>query len=177
MEDLNPANKLTQACTQSPTERKRIPFSTAIQKLEVPERPGYHRHWFGNEPGRIERAKLAGYEFVKAEDVAVAATSLGNSSAASGNSDLGSLVSVPAGSGTGAASSGRLILMECTEEAWQERNTALDNRNDQVAATLTAGLVGSERDAPGDTRHRRAESARGNSDLSLFTKKPQARRA
>lgn len=49
-------------------ERTRVPFGAMEQKLAYPERPGYHRHWFNDVPGRIERAKLAGYEHVQGTD-------------------------------------------------------------------------------------------------------------
>lgn len=44
---------------------KRAPFGRRTQKLAYPVRPGYHRHWFADHPGRIEEARLAGYEHVK----------------------------------------------------------------------------------------------------------------
>lgn len=42
--------------------RERRPFGAMEQKLLWPNRPGYHRHWFNDEPGRLLRAKEAGYE-------------------------------------------------------------------------------------------------------------------
>jgi len=48
---------------------ERIPFGTAQPKLFVPEREGYRRRIFNDnwvkEPGRIERAKQAGYRVVE----------------------------------------------------------------------------------------------------------------
>lgn len=44
---------------------KRKPFGTLEQKMNYPARPGYHRHWFNDVPGRIERAGEAGYAHVK----------------------------------------------------------------------------------------------------------------
>jgi hypothetical protein len=44
--------------------RERKPFGAMEQKLQFPERPGYHRHWFNDEPGRLLRAKEAGYDQV-----------------------------------------------------------------------------------------------------------------
>ncbi|ACI52206.1 conserved hypothetical protein [Gluconacetobacter diazotrophicus PA1 5] len=44
---------------QRPGGRK--PFGTHEQKLAYPNRDGYHRHWFNDEPGRIARAQEAGY--------------------------------------------------------------------------------------------------------------------
>ncbi|WP_342626915.1 hypothetical protein AAC691_11045 [Nguyenibacter vanlangensis] len=39
----------------------RRPFGLREQKLAYPDREGYHRHWFNDEPGRIARAQDAGY--------------------------------------------------------------------------------------------------------------------
>jgi len=46
----------------------RKPFGTWDQKLTYPSREGFHRHWFNDEPGRIIRARDAGYEQVHDED-------------------------------------------------------------------------------------------------------------
>lgn len=43
---------------------KRTPFGRRQQKLAYGKRPGYHRHWFADHPGRIEEAQAAGYEHV-----------------------------------------------------------------------------------------------------------------
>jgi hypothetical protein len=40
---------------------QRRPFGLREQKLAYPDREGYHRHWFNDEPGRIARARDAGY--------------------------------------------------------------------------------------------------------------------
>jgi hypothetical protein len=42
--------------------RKRVPFGAMTPTLAAPDRPGFHRHWFNDEPGRIDRAKLGGYQ-------------------------------------------------------------------------------------------------------------------
>lgn len=46
----------------------RKPFGTFDQKLAYPNKEGFHRHWFNDEPGRIMRARDAGYEQVHDED-------------------------------------------------------------------------------------------------------------
>lgn len=48
--------------------RNRKPFGSHSQKLAYPPRQGYHRHWFNDVPGRVERAKEAGYEHVLGDD-------------------------------------------------------------------------------------------------------------
>lgn len=42
----------------------RKPFGSMVQKLAVPPREGFHRHWFNEEPGRIDQAKENGYNHV-----------------------------------------------------------------------------------------------------------------
>ena len=43
----------------------RKPFGARNQRLDNSERPGYHRHWFNDYPGRIQAALEAGYTHVK----------------------------------------------------------------------------------------------------------------
>src|ERR1041384_4296280 len=43
---------------------KRKPFGSQGQKLAYADRPGYHRHWFNDTPGRIMDAQSAAYDFV-----------------------------------------------------------------------------------------------------------------
>lgn len=45
--------------------RERVPFGDAEQQLAYAVRPGYRRYWFNDRPGRILRARQAGYEHVK----------------------------------------------------------------------------------------------------------------
>lgn len=44
--------------------RTRKPFGAQEQQLAWPEIPGYRLYWFNDTPGRIARAKEAGYEHV-----------------------------------------------------------------------------------------------------------------
>lgn len=48
------------------SERK--PFGVAEQQLAWPEIPGFRLYWFNDVPGRIERAKRAGYDHVNDQD-------------------------------------------------------------------------------------------------------------
>jgi hypothetical protein len=60
--DAAPAEQAGDFQPQSP--RQRVPFGSFELKLDLPPRPGFHRHWFNDKPGRIERAELAGYTHV-----------------------------------------------------------------------------------------------------------------
>jgi hypothetical protein len=44
--------------------RVRVPFGGSEFKMTATAQPGYHLHWFNDRPGRIDRAKLAGYEHI-----------------------------------------------------------------------------------------------------------------
>jgi hypothetical protein len=55
----------------------RKPFGSREQKLAYPNREGYHRHWFNDEPGRIARALEAGYKHVTDESGKNVTTTVG----------------------------------------------------------------------------------------------------
>jgi hypothetical protein len=50
-----------------PRHKPRKPFGAMTLKLAYPDRPGFHRHWFNDTTGRIQRAQEAGYEHVIAD--------------------------------------------------------------------------------------------------------------
>ncbi len=146
---------------KSAAERKRIPMSVPVQKLEAPDIPGYHLHWFQGTPERLQRALDGGYEFVDQKEMKINNVSLGSDSTASGNTDMGSRVSVVSGSELGTdGQPARLVLMKIIEEWWEEDQKTVAARNQQVADALTNGMVGAENDAAGDTQHRYVDKAR-----------------
>jgi hypothetical protein len=49
-----------------PRKSARKPFGAMTLKLAYPDRPGFHRHWFNETAGRIQRAEEAGYTHVEA---------------------------------------------------------------------------------------------------------------
>lgn len=50
------------------SKEKRQPFGNQVQKLAYPMRSGFHRHWFNDDPGRIDQALQAGYTHVEDKD-------------------------------------------------------------------------------------------------------------
>jgi hypothetical protein len=165
----NPAN----ANGQGTTDRKRIPMNVPIQKLEVPEIPGYRLYWFRGEPGRLVRAEQAGYEYVGRGEIELNSVGLADS-AADGNSDMGSLVSVAAGDMVGDDKQPlRLVLMKIREEWALENDQILEDRNESVAAALRGGMIGSEKDLTQSDRDARYV---GNQSKipELFRRKPRA---
>lgn len=167
LEKINPA---TAGATDG-AARKRIPMSVPTRKLEAAEIPGYHLYWFYGTADQIQRATEGGYEFVDEREVRLNAASLGSNSAAGGNTDMGSRVSVLAGADIGHDGQPvRLILMKIKLEWYEEDQKILEKRNEQIAAALRGGLLGAEQDGVGDTQHRYVDRARTKIP-DLFTPK------
>lgn len=119
-----------------------VPMSVPQARLQVPPRAGWHRHWIRNEPGRIERALNAGYQFVDQSDVHLPSRSLGGPPEESGNSDLGSRVSIAAGGYTDGGQAQRLFLMECPLSLYERAQAMLQKVNDGTVEALSAGQTG-----------------------------------
>lgn len=157
MKQLNPAN----VQEKTTAERKRIPMAVPVQRLEAPEIPGYHLHWFLGTSERLQRALDAGYEFVDSKEMKINNVSLGGDSAQSGNTDMGSRVSVVSGQEVGRdGQPTRLILMKIKLDWYEEDQKLVDQRNAQVADALTAGAIGAEKDRAGDSQHRYVDKSR-----------------
>ena len=170
VEKVNPANS-TKA---SVAERKRIPMSVPVQKLAAPDIAGYHLHWFVGAQDRLQRALDAGYEFVDEKELQINNVSLGSVSTASGNTDMGSRVSVVSGSEIGKDGQPmRLILMKIKQEWYEEDLKLVEARNEQVAASLRGGLIGADKDRAGDTQQRYVDKSRTKlPDMFTPKKKP-----
>lgn len=138
-------------------ERRRIPMSVPVQKLEAPDIPGYHLHWFQGTPERIERALAGGYEFVDEKEAHINNTTLGGTSTRTGNTDMGSRVSVVSGQEIGKDGQPlRLVLMKIRQEWYDEDQKLVEKRNQQVVDTLLGGMQGDG----GDTSHRYIDKTR-----------------
>ncbi len=153
------------------TEKNRIPFSTPMQKLEVPPGtcPGYHLHWFNGDSIRIQRALQAGYEFVTQDEVQLNDTALGGDGLKSGSTDMGSKVSRVCGGGDIAPDGqpNRLYLMKIKQEWWIEDQKQVQKRNAAIAEALTAGTTG-----VGDSRTRENSTDARQRYLDQRTKLP-----
>lgn len=71
----------------------RKPFGALEQKLNYPAREGFHRHWFNDAPGRVQRAQEAGYDHVKGDDGKNVSRIVGT--AEGGGAMLGYLMEIP----------------------------------------------------------------------------------
>ena len=157
LKELNPASR----SAETSAERKRIPMSVPVQRLEVPDLPGYHLHWFLSTPERLQRAMDGGYEFVDEREMKINNVSLGGDSAASGSTDMGSRVSIVSGQEVGKdGQPTRLILMKIRQEWWDEDQQLIEARNTKVRDSLLGGMIGAEHDKRGDSQHRYVDKAR-----------------
>lgn len=57
----------------------RKPMGAFSQKLALPTRPGYFRHWFNDLAGRVDEARASGWEFVRDKDGATMRRVVGRS--------------------------------------------------------------------------------------------------
>lgn len=164
MRQRNPANSVE----TSLESRSRVPMSMPQLKLAVPEIPGYHLHWMRGDAGRIAQAQRAGYEFVNHDEVNVTNTGLADDAGESGNTDLGTRVSVIAGRESGPdGQPGRLYLMKIRQEFWEEDQQLLEDRNESIAAALRGGKIpGTEQDG-----HEYVPQQNVKTVKNLFTRK------
>lgn len=133
-----------------------MPMSMQQQKLKVPKRQGYHRHWFRGDAGRIQKAMQAGYRFVDPSQVNLNNFDLGGDAKVSGNSDMGeSRVSVISGDEADPATGqpGRLYLMECPEHLYQLSVQHLEKQSEGVVRTIAGGMIGEEQMDARDKKH------------------------
>lgn len=131
---VNPANAPQ---TAVPT-RTRVPMSVPQQRLEVPEIPGFHLHWFLGR--NVPRALRAGYVYVEDDEVQTNNLRVGDDAAQSGNTDMGSRVSQFAGGiEEGSTEPQRLYLMKLPQELRDEDVLAIEASNEKIAAALRGG--------------------------------------
>lgn len=174
-EKMNESNP-TVASGKTRAERQRIPLSVPVRKLEVPPIPGYHLRWMRGTVQRLAAAERAGFTFVTTDEVDINNTLLGGDATQSGNTDMGSRVSISEGGEVENGQAVRLYLMKQPMEFYLEDRGILNKRNDSIAASLTAqyqtGQVGGRADgeAAGDAQHRYVDQSRSRLP-DIFRKK------
>lgn len=132
------------------------PMTSGMLKLEVPERPGFNRHWFRGNPGRLAQARRAGYRYVENDGTFLNNIDIAGDAATDGNSDLGTRVSLVSGEGLEEdGQPSRLYLMECPDHLFALAQKVITERNESVADSLRTGLVGSDRDVTQSDRKSR----------------------
>lgn len=133
------------------------PMSLPKERLSVPEKPGWHRHWFRGTPERLALAQRAYYQFVDPDEVGVNSRDLAGDASHGGSTDMGSRVSVVSGDDIERGGQpARLYLMECRQELFEESQRILAERNESIAAALRGGLIGAgqEGEQPQDVQQR-----------------------
>lgn len=127
----NPAS----AIPKSLEERSRIPMSLPLQKLAVPEIPGFHCHWMRGDSMRINQALRAGYAFVEQDEVNLNRVELGSGENSDGHTDLGSRVSMVGGTSED-GSPQRLYLMKIPQAFWEADQKILGDQQEKIAGQL-----------------------------------------
>ena len=123
-----------------------VPYQEGKPKLDAPLIDGYTLRWFRGDPGRIQRAQQAGWEFVDKDDTDIVDTDLAGGDAKDKGTDLGSRVSIVSGDDIGFnGQPGRMYLMKCALHIYKHARSL---HGEQVDATVNA-LKGA---TPGNVR-------------------------
>lgn len=133
---LTPNNPANAEVEPKRNRANRVPMSVPSRKLETPEIPGYHSHWI--KESNVPRALQAWYEFVSYDEVPVNQRGFATSMDVTGNTDLGSQVSISAGIGADGRPE-RLILMKLAEDLWLADRKAIDERNASIVGSIFRG--------------------------------------
>lgn len=140
---FNPANQ--GGATTERAQRKRIPLSVPRRKLECTPIPGFVLYWFkdSNVPAAIQ----GGYDFVENNEVVLNQSNPANPSDSSGNTDLGSRVTVIGDRIGERGVPERLVLMKIREDWWREDRALLDNENAAIIESVFGQntILGAER--------------------------------
>lgn len=131
LSSINPANSLPLVEQIRSGSRKRVPVSNGRRKLEVPAIPGFNLYWFLER--NVNAAMEGGYEFVQNTETTLNQHGLGNTVDSSGNTDLGSRVSIGT---TGPDGGERLYLMKIKLEWFHEDQLAIHQRNKSILETI-----------------------------------------
>ena len=122
--------------------RKRRPMSTGTSKLSLPDYvvkkfwdDGYRLYWMRDDAGRVEAAREAGYELVKADETTP------NEFITPGNSDLGTNISRISGANDLRENNQpvRLILMKIKREWYEEDQASLAATSDMIENRIRLG--------------------------------------
>lgn len=123
--------------------RRRIPMSVPVRKMEVPPMEGFHLHWFLES--NVARAIDGGYEHVNNHEVVLNQSNVGSDTSLSGNTDLGTRVSLVAGIND-LGHPMRQYLMKIPEEWYNEDQKVLEKRNASIMEQIFKGsrIMGDE---------------------------------
>ena len=108
---------------EAKTRRRRIPMSVARRKMEVEALPGFHLHWFSD--ANVPLALDAGYEFVSKDEISLNQLGVGANHNMSGNTDMGSRISIIGSLSGPTGGPERAYLMKLKEEYRKEDVAAM----------------------------------------------------
>jgi hypothetical protein len=119
--------------------RKRIPMSTATRKMEVAAIDGHFLYWAAeiNLPAMLQ----AGYEFVDRTETQMVQVGLANDKSISGNTDLGTRVSMVGSLSGPNGTMERAYLMKLRQE-WRDEDRAI--MHEQGIAPIKAIFAGEQ---------------------------------
>jgi len=142
----NPANEPAKRAQ----EVSRIPMDVPNQKLAVPPLSGFYLYWHLGK--NVTRALRAGYTFVDGDEVEIEQAGVATGKATSGSTDLGTRLSVSAGS-SGEEEEERLYLMKLPLSLHEADMAAKTAKNEDIAVALRAGQLGAEGDPDRNLRY------------------------
>lgn len=123
------------------------------QKLAVPDVPGFYLYWHLGKS--VRKALRAGYQHVKDEELEVEQKGVANAAAETGNTDMGTNISIVAG-GTvddDDPEPARLYLMKLPLWIHERNNQKKASINESIAQAIRSGSVGSESDPDRNKRY------------------------
>lgn len=132
-----PEQEVTQVLSNPASEPKkrapRVSLALAKTRLSVPDVPGFHLYWFKEE--NIPAALDAYYEPVKRGELSLNPLGIGGNLNSDGNTDLGSNVSIVAGTNS-IGQPVRLILMKLPLEYYKEDQKMIEQRNMSIMEAI-----------------------------------------
>ena len=141
----NPTAPAVEAAPAARAARIRVPMSVPRRKLQTPEIPGYHLHWFLEE--NVFLAQQAFYEFVEMGELPIAQFNPATSLDVSGSLDLGTKVCI-VGNKIGALGKPEMqYLMKLPLEYWSEDQRKLEELNAAKLGQIFKGerILGEEK--------------------------------
>lgn len=126
------------------------PMDLPHTKLAVPPLEGYFLYWHLGK--NVSRALRHGYQFVDEDEVDLTQTGVANDRGESGNTDLGSRVSVSAGE-SGSEDEERLYLMKLPLHIHERHMKMKTDRVEEIAVALRAGQIGADGDPDRNKRY------------------------
>jgi len=147
----NPVKESNPATGQLKLPKGYRPLSGGQTKLDAPQIEGYTLRWFRGDPGRIQRALQAGWQFVEKDETDLVDTDIAGGDTQKGT-DLGSRVSLVSGDEVGFnGQPGRMYLMKCPIELYQYARSLHGAQVDATVAALKGTIPGNVREG-GETK-------------------------